>query len=486
MNEQKLINRRILGCWTVMVIILIAAYLLEVFKHSRTIGYVLIFSAVTVIPLIISWLIFKQHEAAPAIRVICMIGFSITYSFVLFTGNTIAVFVYAWLLLIAFTMTSDIKSVIGFGSMTVVLNIISTAYDVIANGENAIDTATREIQIISTIFAVIFSYIATKTTAEIHGDEIANIQEAEAQQASMLDNIAAVSEIVKSNTSSMLEQLDVLNASSNRTTSAMEEIVAGSSHTTDLIEEQLTLTNTIQSIIAETTQISTEISHLVDMTTEKVEEGVSNMKTLSSSAITTNQNSAVVLSQMQELKDTAEEVKNIVSIISEITSMTNLLALNASIEAARAGEAGRGFAVVASEINGLAQQTAEATTNISKIIAQLQQKAEEATSIVDTMTHMNAEQNEIIFQTETAFNEIKDRISNVKSSADQQKETMAALVTSNTQIVESINNISAISEEVMSNSQQTQELSEENLRATQQVDTLANELMESVEQLSSN
>lgn len=484
MNEQKIINKQILNCWMVMVILLVACYILEIFKHTRTVGYVALFSAITIIPFIISLMLFKSKEDSPVIRYVCMVGFSITYAFVLFTGSTIVVFVYAWLLLIAFTMTCDIKPVIIFGSITVVLNIIATAYDIIKNGDAAVDTASREIQIIATVIAVIFAHISTKTTLKISNARLSNIKDAESRQAVMLDNMTAVSEVVKNNTSAMLEQVQVLSDASNRTTSAMEEIVNGSSHTTELIENQLNLTTTIQDIIEDTTNMSTEISQLVDITTEKVEQGVENMHSLSSSAITTNQNSSVVLAQMEELKTTAEEVRNIISIISEITSMTNLLALNASIEAARAGEAGRGFAVVASEINDLAQQTAQATTNISTIIGQLQEKADEATTIVDAMTKLNAEQNEIIFQTETAFNEIKDCIGNVKISADKQTDTMAALVSSNEQIVESINNISAISEEVMSNSQQTQQLSEENLRATEQVDTLANELMSSVEQLS--
>lgn len=484
MNEQKLINKRILGCWTTMVILLVGCYILEIAKGTRSVGYVILFSAVTIIPAVISWMIYKAHEDAPAIRLICMIGFSITYAFVLFTGATIVVFVYAWLLLIAFTMACDTQTVIIYGSITVVLNIAATVYDIIVNKAAAVDTASREIQIIATIVAVIFAYISTKTTIAIHEDEMMNIRDAESQQAVMLDNMSSVSEIVKNNTSAMLEQVQLLNDASTKTASAMEEIVSGSSQTTELIENQLALTTNIQDIITDTTNMSTEISNLVDMTTDKITQGVENMHTLSSSAIHTNQKNSVVLSHMEDLKTTAEEVQNIVSIISEITSMTNLLALNASIEAARAGEAGHGFAVVASEINGLAQETAEATTNINRIVQQLQQKADEAATIVNTMTKMNAEQNDIIFQTETAFNEINDCINNVKVSADKQTATMASLVASNKQIVESINNISAISEEVMSNSQQTQELSEENLRATMQVDSLANELMDSVEQLS--
>ncbi|OON97402.1 MAG: hypothetical protein ATN36_03705 [Epulopiscium sp. Nele67-Bin005] len=90
-----------------------------------------------------------------------------------------------------------------------------------------------------------------------------------------------------------------------------------------------------------------------------------------------------LISNMDAISQSSQNIADVLKIIESIASQTNLLALNAAIESARAGEAGKGFAVVANEIRELATKSSETVKEIEAIIKTSLKNVDKGQAIVN-------------------------------------------------------------------------------------------------------
>lgn len=154
-----------------------------------------------------------------------------------------------------------------------------------------------------------------------------------------------------------------------------------------------------------------------------------------------NEKMQILMESMREITICSKQIAEIIKAIEEIASQTNLLALNAAIEAARAGEAGKGFAVVADEVRNLAEQSAEAVNNTSKIIK--------------NSLHVVANGEKLATETAAALDII---VKNVDDTTNLVKEIAVASEDQTEAITEMTSKVDQISQVVQTNSATAEEL----------------------------
>ena len=128
-----------------------------------------------------------------------------------------------------------------------------------------------------------------------------------------------------------------------------------------------------------------------------------------------------------DLAERAQAIGEIISTVNDVTDQTNLLALNAAVEAARAGEYGKGFGVVAAEIKSLAEQSRQATQQVSQILGDIQKATnaavlatEQGTRDADETTRVVQEAGEAITLLSHSLEESSRMAAQISASSGQQ------------------------------------------------------------------
>ena len=204
-------------------------------------------------------------------------------------------------------------------------------------------------------------------------------------------------------------------------------------------------------------------------TAEKAAEGNAFVQTtveqMNSIALTVQQTGEIV----SKLGERSKEIGNIVEIISSISGQTNLLALNAAIEAARAGEHGRGFAVVAEEVRKLAEESQNASQQISELIRSIQEETNRAVASMAEGLREAETGKENVTATGETFSLILSMVEDVKTASLAVSKRVLELRENMNSIIEGLGAVDTSAKGIGSESQNVSAATEEQAAGMEEI-----------------
>ena len=188
---------------------------------------------------------------------------------------------------------------------------------------------------------------------------------------------------------------------------------------------------------------------------ERGEVAIEALKELRATNEKTKASIDVIYEQTNVTNESAQKIKEATSLITDIAEETNLLSLNASIEAARAGEQGRGFAVVAAQIQKLAEQSNESARQIDAIIVSLLAESDKSVATMEEVKGVMEQQSENVENTNAEVTQVLEEVEKAIQAIEGVAEKTEQINGTRNNVIDTVQNLSAIAEENAASSQET-------------------------------
>jgi methyl-accepting chemotaxis protein len=294
-------------------------------------------------------------------------------------------------------------------------------------------------------------------------------------QAPLDEIIRVTSEQAKNNLTARIDKAflgqfavakDAINVASDNMNGVLNQAVSVVEQVTGSVSQLRSSSQSLAAGAEEQSSAIEEVSSNLAETDSQVSSNAENaniasrLSTETASIATDGQNKmSELVSAMQAIANSSDDITKIIKVIDDIAFQTNLLALNAAVEAARAGQHGKGFAVVAQEVRNLAGRSAKAAKETADLIDSSSRRVKDGVVMADNTAT-------VLGNIVTNVLKVKDVVAEIAAASHEQTNGI-------TEINKAINQVSTAAS---ASSQQSMELAS----ASDQLASLTEQLQQEI------
>jgi methyl-accepting chemotaxis protein len=257
-------------------------------------------------------------------------------------------------------------------------------------------------------------------TAVAAASESGDLEELSESLNTMVNGLSDISSQVHAGVADIrISTAEILASVSQHTQSASQQssAISETSTTVDEVRTAADLTARKASEVAERARASVHVS----------DDGTRAVEAIASAMEEIRERVDGIARDVRTLSERTQEIGAITSTVNDLADRSNLLALNASVEAARAGEHGAGFAVVATEVRDMAEQSKAATSQVERILRDVQiattaavLATEQGTKVVEQGLQLTGRAGDGIHSLAETIRTAADAAQEIAASAHQQ------------------------------------------------------------------
>ena len=441
----KSANKKAMGMWLIMSIVLSAAYAIEIVKGLKSIQYFVLMELICWVPFIFGLIILKvKGWHTKYYQDIVGFGYGFFYLYIMVTSPGTLAFTYILPLMSMLIIYKNRNYIIRCGILSMVVLIFTIVRNYLNGMNTPNDISNFEIQFGIVLFCYIGYIIAINHMVKSDGAMLDAVKNNLANVVTTVGQVKGASNSVVDGVTVVRELAEENKEGANIVVHSMEELAEKNRMLSQKIDSSMEMTEDIDSQVGNVAEL---VKHIVEISDKSVVHANKSAQDLYNAVEATNvmsKLSSEVEVILNEFKNQFEKVKSETGTIENITSQTNLLALNASIEAARAGEAGRGFAVVADEIRNLSMGTQNSSNSIMESLTLLEDTSEKMTESITTILKLISETLETMQTVNTSVGIIAEDSKQLGNEIQVVNSAMKSVESSNKNMVDNMKQVQDI------------------------------------------
>jgi methyl-accepting chemotaxis protein len=262
------------------------------------------------------------------------------------------------------------------------------------------------------------------------------------------DNGQGIRAALISMTNKLRELISSIHTSSSEVSASATQLAATTKQHKASIMAQVESTDMMVHSVGEISRLSRDllntmeqVAQMTEATSKFAASGQTELNEMTQAMTHMESASKSISNRLSTINEKNDNITSVVTTITKVADQTNLLSLNAAIEAEKAGEYGHGFNIVAREIRRLADQTAVATLDIESMVKDMQSAVSAGVMEMDKFISVVRQSADSVAKISTQLNKIIAQVQELSPNFERVKTAMTEQSNYTNQISEQITSL---------------------------------------------